>query len=84
MAKLPEQDRADLHADFQRLSSRSREAIGLTKAELRDAVDAVDDWIDDNALSFNNALPVAAKAALTGKQKLRMLMSVMKRRFEVT
>ena len=30
---------------------------GLTKADLREAVNATDDWIDANQASFNTALP---------------------------
>lgn len=30
---------------------------GLTKADLKAAVDATDDWIDTNQASFNSALP---------------------------
>ena len=60
------------------------ELLDLSKQELRDAVNAVDDWVDDNAAAFNQALPVDARTALTAAQKAELLMRVVRRRFEVT
>jgi hypothetical protein len=53
-------------------------------AELRAAVDAIDQWIDDNASSFNSSIPQPARSSLTAKQKARLLVWVVRRRFEVT
>jgi len=36
---------------------------GITKADLRAAVDATDDWIESNQTSFNNALPQPFRGA---------------------
>ena len=83
MAVLDENDRSGVWSSFQSTLSARRAALGLTKAELRAAVDAVDDWVDDNASSYNNALPVAARTALTAAQKAELLMFVVDRRFEV-
>ena len=83
MAVLPDGDRVTLWAAFMSDASESRDSLPLSKAELRAAFDATDDWINDNATSYNNALPAAAKAALTQKQKVRMFMAVARRRFEV-
>jgi hypothetical protein len=41
----------------------------FTKAELRAAVDAADQWLDDNAASFNSALPVAFRTTANQAQK---------------
>ena len=62
-----------------------REAAGvpLSKAELLAAIDAVDDWVNDNTVAFNNALSIAAKTNLTTKQKAKLLRVVLKRRWEV-
>jgi hypothetical protein len=84
MAVLDETSRADLFARFMQTSSGDREGLPLTKAELRAAVNATDDWIDANAASYNNAIPAAARSALTAKQKARLLTAVANRRFEVT
>lgn len=83
MAELSESQRAEVSAGFQRDVSRVREELGaLTKAQLRAAVDAVDTWVDDNAVSFNNAFPSPAKAELTNQQKVRILWYVVERRFQ--
>lgn len=84
MAVLIDQDRADITAGVQRDLSRIRESLGLTKAELRDAVNATDTWINNNAASYNAALPTAAQSGLTANQKERLFLLVAKRRFEVT
>ena len=83
MAVLTETDRQEIWAEFQNESSNIWELLGLSKAELRAAVDTTDQWIEDNQASFNNALPAAAKAALTQKQKVRLFMEVAQKRFNV-
>jgi hypothetical protein len=84
MAVLSDTDRAALWAEFMRDQSASRTPMGLTKADLRAAVDAADAWADSNAASFNTALPQPARNALTAKQKALLLMVVLRRRWEVT
>jgi hypothetical protein len=84
MAVLPDADRVALWAEFMRDQSASRTPMGLTKADLRAAVDAADAWADSNAASFNTALPQPARNALTAKQKALLLMVVIRRRWEVT
>lgn len=83
MAILTNDDRRELWAEYMKYSSNIREKLGLAKTELRAAVDATDQWINDNQVSFNNSLPSPAKAALTGKQKVRLFMAVAKKRFNV-
>ena len=84
MAVLPDNDRASLWAEFMREMSNGREPCSITKAALRVAVNAVDQWADDNQASFNAAIPQPARGALTAKQKARLLMFVIRRRFEVS
>jgi hypothetical protein len=50
---------------------------------MRAAVDATDDWIEANQASFNSALPLPARTALTSKQKVRLFLSVAQMRFNV-
>ena len=83
MAVLTETDRQEIWAEFQNKSSNIWELLGLSKADLRAAVDATDQWIEDNQASFNNALPTAAKTALTAKQKVRLFLAVAQKRFDV-
>ena len=81
MAVLSEADRAEMTAQIMRTLSAELEALGLTKPQLRAAVDAADAWIDANASSYNTARPVAARNNLTPKQKARLLVFVIQQRF---
>ena len=83
MAALPASERRGIWATFMRQASSDRQNLGLTKAQLRAAVDAADQWVEDNAGSYNQALPVAARSALTTAQKTRLLFFVASKRFEV-
>ena len=81
MAVLSDADRQEIWAKWMR---ENTEVSGnLTKADLRAAVNAVDVWADSNQASFNTAIPQPARNALTTKQKVRMLMDVVTRRFHV-
>lgn len=53
---------------------------GVTKAELRAAIDATDDWIEANQTSFNTALPQPFRGAATTPQKTFLLCYVAMRR----
>jgi hypothetical protein len=69
VAALPEADRVEVTAKLQRLAQWAAIACGITKADLKAAVDATDTWIDSNQTSFNNALPAAARNTLSQTQK---------------
>ena len=62
---------------------RPGDALAVTKPDIQAAVNAVDQWIEDNAASFNAALPLPARTALNARQKARLLVEVVRRRFEV-
>ena len=82
MAVLSDADRAELWAEYQREISRDGEAFGaLTKADLRAAVNALDDFLNTNATTINNAIPQPARAELTTEQKARLLMFVIRQRY---
>lgn len=84
MANLTAAERAALSAKCQSDISAVREALGaLTKAEFRAAVDAADTWASDNAVLYNLALPLPARTVLTAAQKARILMEVIRRRYEL-
>jgi hypothetical protein len=74
---------ADRKAAWVRWMRENRAEVPISKVELRAAIDAVDQWVDDNAVGYNQALPVAARSGLTATQKARLLWFVVKRRFEV-
>jgi len=80
---LTNDDRRALWAEFMKVASSAHEPLALSKADLRAAVDAIDGWIDANAASFNAAIPLPARTALTMRQKLRLFVAILKRRWEV-
>jgi hypothetical protein len=53
---------------------------GILKPQLQAAVDAIDDFLINNATTVNNAFPVAAKAALSTQEKLLVIAYVTLRR----
>lgn len=53
---------------------------GVTKADLRAAVDATDDWIEASQASFNAALPQPFRGAATTAQKTFLFCYVAMRR----
>lgn len=58
-------------------------ALGMpavTKPDLRAAVDACDQWIEDNQASFNTALPQPFRGAATTAQKTFLFCYVAMRR----
>ena len=83
MAVLPDVDRAALWAEYMRHQSAEHATMAFTKDDLRAAVNAADAWVDANAASYNAALPLPARTALTAKQKALLLMFVIRRRWEV-
>jgi molybdopterin-guanine dinucleotide biosynthesis protein len=84
MAVLADNERLALWADLMREMSAAGEAVSITKADLRAALNAADAWADSNAASYNTAIPQPARGALTARQKARLLTYVIRRRQEVT
>jgi len=81
MAVMIDADRQAAWAEFMQELSAEREALNLNKNDLRAALDAVDQWVSDNAAAFNAAIPQPARANLTTSQKARLLMHVVRKRF---
>lgn len=82
MAVLASADRKQASYDFVYIDVET--SLAITKPEVRAAVDAVDQWIEDNKVSYNNALPTAAKNNLTAKQKSKLLRIVLRKRWQKT
>lgn len=80
MAALSENDRVAVWSEFMRTSS----ATGCLKAQLRSVINAIDDWCEANATSFNNAIPQPMRGTLTQKEKALLLVVVVIRRHLVT
>jgi hypothetical protein len=53
---------------------------GVTKAELKAAIDATDDWIETNQTSFNTALPQPFRGSANLTQKTFLFCYVAMRR----
>ena len=82
MALLSEADRVSLWAEYMRDRSAARDALeGVTKVDLRAAVDAMDSWLHTNAAALNAAIPQPARGALTLRQKALLLQFVVARRY---
>ena len=85
MAILADNDRQTLWQRFMSdISSRWESSSTLTKADIRSAVNDIDQWVDDNSASFNSAISLPSRTELTTKQKAEILMAVVKKRWEVT
>jgi hypothetical protein len=83
MAVLDETARVDVWARLMRKYSTDGDSIGINKADLRAAINALDDFMDANAATINNALPEPAKSSLTQAQKALMLSFVVLKRYQV-
>lgn len=84
MAVLSDNNRAAVCSQLQEECSNIREALsGVTKADLRAAVNAADAWAESNAAEYNSAIPQPARGALTAKQKARLLYLVSLKRLGV-
>ena len=82
MAVLPDADRFEIWAQFMRdLSAAGSVLSGITKTDLRAAVNAADDWVSTNAAAYNAALPAAFRTNASAAQKAQLLMFVISRRF---
>jgi hypothetical protein len=76
MAALPNLDRVKVAAHL----GRKHPWPGLTKPDIKAAVDAIDDYIDTNAATMNAALPQPFRTIATLEQKARLFAYVALRR----
>ena len=83
MPVLIDIEREALWAEMMRELSDRGESVGVTKADLRAALNAADGWADANATSYNSALPQPARGALSARQKAMLLTWVVRRRWEL-
>jgi len=66
---------AQISALFQEIANRcnSDGVVTLTKTDLKNAITDVNTWMDNNASSYNTAINVTARNALTTSQKAYLL-----------
>lgn len=83
MAVLSDADRARVHRGVMRYWSHNKERIsGITKADLRTAINETDDWIDGhggntgNTTGYNGAISNPFKSAATQAQKTLVFCAV--------
>lgn len=77
MALLDATNRARTAAQWMRTNL---ESATFSKAELRAAVDATDQWIEDNTASFVAAIPVGFRTKSSATQKTLLFVFVLMRR----
>lgn len=80
MAVLTDGDRFDT---WQQMMQENTEEFSLGKADLRAVFDAADVWVQDNKASYNAALPLPGRAALSSSQKADVLARILQKRFGV-
>lgn len=78
---LTNQQRIEVAHKLMQDASAIRELYPIAKTQVKACVDAVDDWLDANLTSLNNALPVGARAALSANQKQQLLLAILRKRF---
>lgn len=79
MAVLSDLARADVTAEWQR---SNEDIVGaITKADLRAAINGIDQYLSDNAAAINSAIPQPARGILTTKQKALVLTAVVAKRY---
>ncbi len=85
MAELSSTERKALWASLMSELSNSRAVLaGLNKNDLRAAVDALDDGLDSVVTTVNSLIPEPAKSGLTARQKLRLFLTILSARLEVS
>jgi len=78
-------DKEDLWAELQsELSAERVELPAIVKLDLSAAIDAVDLWLDTEQAGFVAAIPEPFRSLTTAKMKARLLMRVLRKRYEVT
>jgi hypothetical protein len=81
MAVLADADRILAHAELMRRFSADSLPCSIVKADLRAAVNAIDQFLSDNAAAINSAIPQPARGALSTTQKALILMFVIEHRY---
>lgn len=81
MTALTAPDRITGYQEYLRLRNAERDSIECTKANVKAAFDALDDFFNTNATAINTAIPQPARGALTTPQKARLAIAVLERRY---
>lgn len=77
MAILSEQDRLRVWRGLNRIADDRQFSIaGISKQDVRDAVDTTDDWIEANQASFNSVLPAVVQSSLSATDKTLLFCAI--------
>jgi len=80
---LTEEDKNKIFVELEDELSSENVPVSFGRPNGRLAINNIDQWIEDNFVSFNNSLPASVKAGLSTKWKIRAFEKVIKRRWEV-
>lgn len=71
-------------AIFEKIMRTADNCGGITKPQLIEVVDALDDWWEaTGAAAANAAIPQPRRGILTSKQKARLFIALLEARYEV-
>ena len=76
MANLSTDDRQRIWRGLMRRADLLGGVPGVRKTDLRDAIDAADNWIESNQASYNAALPTPFRTNATTAQKTLLFCAV--------
>jgi hypothetical protein len=80
MAVLNDTDRWEVWRDLMKAATELAATWGITKIDIRAAVDGVDNGLEANATTINNWFPQPARSSLTPRQKAFFVAMVALRR----
>lgn len=79
MPTLPEETRERIWAGY--MESVPGFVGDCTKADLKNAVDALDDWITNSAPTLDAGIPEPARSALSPHQKTKLFLMIVEERY---
>lgn len=83
MAVLTDEDRKAIFEELEDELSSENVPVTFGRPEGRDAINNVDQWIEDNFVAFNNILPAKVKNSLNTKWKIRLFEKIIDRKWRV-
>ena len=81
MALLPQGERDAAYKEYTNGGNCDGGLSALSTADVKAAVAALDQWLEDNAAAANAALPVAFRTAASDRQKALLMSFVIYRRY---
>jgi hypothetical protein len=82
MATLESSKILEISKDYQE-KIEPGDTFPCVKSNVVDAITALDLWLSNNQAAINSAIPLPARTALSTRQKARMLVYVLQKRFNL-